>query len=179
MASAFGHITAALSGGYAFFPAHVRWRNAGAAAFCSIVPDFDVIPLFFGVPYRSIYGHRGWSHSILFAVVFGAIVGYWLSQRTPAMRRQLMGWMILATLSHPLLDMLAKGGLGVILFFPFHNQRYFFPMQPIHAAPLGAGGFQAKWGLSVFISEFFWIDLPCLCLIASSYVARKLHKLFF
>jgi inner membrane protein len=178
MASAFGHITAALSGGYVFFPERVRWSNGVAAAFCSIVPDLDVIPLFFGVPYRSIYGHRGWSHSILFALIFGACMGYWLSQKTPTMRRQLMGWMILATLSHPFLDMLTAGGLGVALFFPFNNQRFFFPLQPILASPLGAGGFQAKWGLSVLLSEFYWIDLPCLCLIACSYTVRRLRKLF-
>ncbi len=66
-----------------------------------------------------IYGHRGWSHSILFALIFWTCMGYWLSQKTPTMRRQLMGWMILATLSHPFLDMLTAGGLGVVLFFPF------------------------------------------------------------
>jgi inner membrane protein len=177
MASAFGHIAAALSTGLSFFPKTMRWRTGLMAAFCSIAPDLDVIPLFMGVPYASIYGHRGWTHSILFALLFGSLMGIAISRKTPDLRNALIFWMILATLSHPLLDMLTNGGLGVALFCPFDNSRLFFPWRPILVSPLGIGGFQSKWGLNVLKSEFIWIDLPCLVMIGVALLVRKKTRL--
>ena len=37
-------------------------------AICTIVPDFDVIGFAFGVSYGDVLGHRGFTHSLLFAV---------------------------------------------------------------------------------------------------------------
>src|ERR1019366_3863980 len=39
--------------------------------------------------------------------------------------------------THPLLDALTDGGSGVMLLFPFSEDRLFFPWRPIHVSPLG------------------------------------------
>ena len=49
---------------------------AGAA--CSIVPDLDVIGFSFGVRYNDMLGHRGITHSILFAITLGAVLTFTL-----------------------------------------------------------------------------------------------------
>jgi inner membrane protein len=39
----------------------------------SILPDADVIAFYFGIPYENSWGHRGWTHSIAFALLVGGL----------------------------------------------------------------------------------------------------------
>jgi membrane-bound metal-dependent hydrolase YbcI (DUF457 family) len=48
--------------------------------------------------------------------------------------------LFLAAASHPLLDMLTDGGLGVALLAPFSWSRYFFPFRPIPVSAIGVDG---------------------------------------
>ena len=41
---------------------------------CSILPDADVVGLVFGIQYGDLWGHRGMSHSFLFAVFVGFVL---------------------------------------------------------------------------------------------------------
>src|SRR5262245_23407227 len=84
-----------------------------AAAFCATLPDIDVVTFHFGIPYGSMLGHRGLTHSILFAAIAGTV--------TARAAFVTSAWAIgvvffLATLSHGLLDALTNGGLGVAFF---------------------------------------------------------------
>ena len=63
--------------------------------------------------------------------------------------------------SHGLLDMMTSGGLGVALFAPFYNERYFFPFRPVKVSPIGIDRFFSEWGLKVLWTEFLWIGVPC------------------
>ena len=142
----------------------------GAA--CSIIPDLDVIGFAFGIRYSDMLGHRGLTHSILFAAVLGACLSLTL------FRDAGHGWAIflflfLATLSHTLLDMLTNGGLGVALFAPFSNERYFFPWRPIEVSPIGIGSFFSEWGARVVSSELRWVWLPSSIAFALGYVLRR------
>ncbi|HVR39947.1 MAG TPA: metal-dependent hydrolase, partial [Thermoanaerobaculia bacterium] len=40
-----------------------------AGVIASILPDADVAGFAFGIPYGSMFGHRGFTHSILFALL--------------------------------------------------------------------------------------------------------------
>jgi inner membrane protein len=52
-------------------------------ACCTIVPDFDVVGFFFGIEYESLFGHRGFSHSLLFAALLSTIIVFgFLRERT-------------------------------------------------------------------------------------------------
>ncbi len=46
-------------------------------------------------------------------------------------------FIFVATASHGLLDMFTNGGLGVALFWPFTDARYFFPVRMIDVSPIG------------------------------------------
>jgi inner membrane protein len=43
-------------------------RLMAFAAFCAILPDFDSLAFKFGIPYSLQWGHRGFTHSIAFAI---------------------------------------------------------------------------------------------------------------
>ncbi len=65
-------------------------------------------------------------------------------------------------LSHPSLDALTNGGRGVALFWPFTNERFFFPWRPIEVSPIGIFKFFGPTGQEVVQSELLWIGLPTL-----------------
>src|SRR5207244_12820580 len=68
--------------------------------------------------------------------------------------------LFLSSLSHPLLDALTNGGLGVGFFAPFSNRRYFFPYRPIKVSPIGISSFFSYRGFEVLLSELRWVWLP-------------------
>jgi len=77
MASALSHAVAALSIGTCFYQPQVPKRVWVAGALCSIVPDIDVIGFRFGIHYGDFWGHRGFTHSLVFAALLsGAAIAY-------------------------------------------------------------------------------------------------------
>lgn len=70
-----------------------------------------------------------------------------------------------ATLSHPLLDMLTSGGLGVALYWPYSNERVFFDYRPIAVSPIGIANFFSARGWRVIQSELLWVWLPSAILM--------------
>jgi inner membrane protein len=129
-----------------------------------MLPDADVIGFAFGVRYADAIGHRGLSHSFFFAAVVGVVVaalyGEWRGRRS-----WLAAYFAVVTASHALLDALTDGGLGVALFAPFSNERYFFPWRPIEVSPIGAGFFSDR-GVRVLVSELRWIWVPSALFVA-------------
>src|SRR5437868_1252230 len=88
----------------------------------SLFPDIDVVGFLRGVPYGAPWGHRGATHSLLFAVAGGILVGVaarvsGLGARDSksAVRVTLLATLVLA--SHGLLDSLTDGGLGAALLW--------------------------------------------------------------
>ncbi len=134
------------------------------SAFCAILPDFDTLAFKFGIPYSSQWGHRGFAHSITFAVSV-AIVAMCFSRQLKS-KVWLVGFMVfLATVSHPLLDMCTNGGLGVALYWPYSNERVFFDFRPIAVSPIGVSRFFTERGFAVMKSEFLWVWLPSIILL--------------
>lgn len=173
MCSVFTHpvVPLALS---AFLPpgaASTSLLLAGAA--CSVVPDLDVIGFRFGVRYSDMLGHRGVTHSILFAAALGALLTFVLFRDAAGGSWPVFPFLFLSTLSHTLLDMLTNGGLGVTLFAPFSNERYFFPWRPIEVSPVGVSSFLSDWGVRVILSELRWVWLPSAVMYALGFVARR------
>ena len=132
-----------------------NWKAAVAFSTFSLVPDLDVIAFKFGVPYGAPFGHRGATHSIAFAVAMGvvawAVTRQWKSTLS----------LFLVVLSHPLLDMLTDGGLGVALLWPITPQRSFVPWTPLPVAPLGTGMVSARGAHVVLVEAAafipFWL----------------------
>lgn len=172
MASIFGHIAAACALGVALFPAQARPAVLATAAFCAVAPDLDVLAFRFGVSYGSIWGHRGWTHSLAFAAMLGLPAAVLFFRQRPDFWKIAL-LCVLATLSHPLLDMLTNGGRGCALWWPWSAERLFFPARPIQVSPLGAGAFFSTWGLEVLRSEAVWIGLPGIGLVLLSRFLRR------
>ena len=126
-----------------------------------------------GIAYHDAFGHRGFSHSLLFAA--------WLGVLGAAGCRPLGSgplkaglWIGLATASHSVLDAMTDGGLGVAWFWPWSQQRYFLPWHPIEVSPIGLSRFFSPRGLEVVISEARWVWLPCLGVALAGIGVRRL-----
>ncbi|MCL2524125.1 MAG: metal-dependent hydrolase [Betaproteobacteria bacterium] len=151
----------------------ISGRLLAAGAIAAMLPDADAIGFVLHVPYAAAFGHRGATHSLLFALLLAALAA--LCHRplrtTPWRGAFFVG---LAALSHPLLDACTNGGLGVELWWPFSEQRWFAPFRPIIASPLGPRFFSAR-GWQVMQSEFLWIWLPAAVLAAFIAVWRLIR----
>ncbi len=73
VASAFSHAVAALGIGACFYRPGTPKRVWVIGAFCSVIPDLDVLGFRFGIHYSDFWGHRGFTHSLLFAAFFRAL----------------------------------------------------------------------------------------------------------
>lgn len=143
-----------------------------AGAVCSVVADLDVIGFNFGITYDRMLGHRGFTHSIVFAAALGALLAFTLFRDEPHPWLP-FSFLILSALSHPLLDMLTNGGLGVALFAPFSNERFFWPWRPVEVSPIGLAAFFSHWGMRVLASELIWVWLPSTALVLTATIFRR------
>jgi len=178
VASVFSHAVAALSLGSAFYRPGIPKRVWVAGAFCSVLADIDVIGFRFGVRYGDFWGHRGFTHSLVFAAATAIMAGMIVSKPAiPGISRFLVIlYLFLATASHPLLDAMTNGGLGVAFFSPFDNRRYFLPWRPIRVSPIGVGRFFGSRGFAVLESELIWIWLPAAVFAVLVFGVRRMRQ---
>lgn len=154
------------------FPKVATPRLALAGAICAMVPDVDSIGFQFGVPYESLFGHRGFSHSLLFAAIVGLLATLlFLRGKSKTYWPLVLLYLFVATASHGLLDACTDGGLGIAFFSPFDTTRYFFPFDRIEVSPIGTGFFSHR-GLLVMWSEIKWVWLPSIALAAVALTTR-------
>ena len=131
---------------------------------CASIPDIDVIGFKLGIPYSHVLGHRGFFHSLFFALIFSFLISFLFFKRNNNFisKNHLLYWLyfFLLTASHGILDTFTNGGLGIALLSPFSDQRFFFWDTPIKVSPIGLKAFLNKKSLLVIKSEFFWVWLP-------------------
>jgi inner membrane protein len=157
-----GHVAVGMALGRHEAAASSRGRLAASMAIFSalaLLPDADVVAFVFRIPYSAPWGHRGATHSLVFAALLAlGLVGAARLLRLPPWRTGLLAF--LAVGSHGVLDALTDGGFGAALLWPFSNVRLFAPVRPLPVAPLGTGMFSSR-GLYVVAVEFiaflpFW-----------------------
>lgn len=172
MASIFGHSIVGFTLTKLIDNKQVKWLLF-AAIFSAILPDFDVLTFKLGIPYEHPLGHRGFTHSILFAIIWALILMLAFGRKN-----KLIWFMVifLTTLSHGVLDAMTSGGMGVGFFIPFNNSRHFFSFQGIIVSPLGVGRFFSEWGLRVIVSEIKYVLVPCSLLLIVRFLANKLKN---
>lgn len=176
MASAFGHIVAAIGLNNLFTLKNPLSKKVWITAIiCSVLPDADVISFSLGIPYESMWGHRGISHSLVFALGISILFGILLEKER---KKQILAFFVflIATLSHSLLDALTTGGLGVAFWAPFNNERYFLPWQFIKVSPIGLSNFISAKGINVLKSEFIAIGIPTIITFILLFLKKKLAK---
>lgn len=129
-----------------------------AGIVAAVLPDADVLAFALHIPYADSLGHRGASHSMLFATLM-AVLAALLHRRLRATVVQAAVFVGLCALSHPLLDALTSGGLGVALWWPWSGERFFAPWRPIRVSPFAPQFFSAR-GMATVLSELRWVWLP-------------------
>ncbi len=168
MATIFSHGIVAIALGRCLGYSGSWWKLWVWSVLCSILPDVDVISFAIGIPYEHVWGHRGITHSLFFAVLLSLIVVIGVFRHVPVGSGnwwKLCVYFFLVTASHGVLDAMTNGGLGVAFFAPFDQTRYFFPWTPIEVSPIGLNGFVSARGVQVIVSEFLWIWVPVAALL--------------
>ncbi|TQM03467.1 inner membrane protein [Stenotrophomonas maltophilia] len=185
-----------------------------AGVIAAMLPDADVLAFALHIPYADAFGHRGASHSLLFAGLLAALAAAfaffgsgrpWSAPHSPGSRRpwseqhssgsrrpwsavscqprlaptkagptvastvQAAVFVFVCAASHPLLDAMTSGGLGVALAWPWSEHRFFAPWRPIRVSPFAPQFFSAR-GVATLLSELRWVWLP----LAGAVVAWKL-----
>lgn len=167
MASVIGHATAATAICFGLISKPSR-KILILAIICGILPDMDAAGFFAGIPYGSQWGHRGFTHSVIFALITTLILKqlfYTDYSWTSPEIKPICSVIFLSLLSHSILDAMTTGGYGVAFLWPLTDERYFLPFRPIKVSPMGISSFFSKWGIAVLKSEFLWIGIPSLLFV--------------
>ncbi len=173
MASVFSHAIAALALGTTMRPEPAPPRYWALGATLAALPDADVVAFAFGHPYDTVFGHRGLTHSLVFAAAAASVAVWGAFARLPAAaRRRIWVFLFLATVSHGVLDAMTSGGGGIAFFAPFSSARYFLPWRPILVSPIGLRPFLSDWGVAVLANEARWIWLPAALVATAAAVVR-------
>ena len=174
MASAFTHAIAGLAIGTAFRRPEQSTRFWALGAIGAVLPNVDAIGFWLGVPYDSVFGHRGITHSLLFAAAYALVALLAFSRaRDPAERRRIWLYLFVATASHGMLDGLTTGGRGVAFFAPIVNERLFFPWRPILVSPISVRRFFSQRGLAILGSEIVWVWIPSAVFALGATLVRR------
>lgn len=174
MPTIFTHAVAPLLLGGAAGRRAINHRLLAAGAIAAMLPDADVLAFKLHVAYADNFGHRGATHSLAFALLLGlvAAIGHRRLNSTPWRSGGFVG---LAALSHPLLDACTNDGLGVALWWPFSDVRWFAPFHPISVSPIGVHFFSER-GWQVMASELRWVWMPTVIIAAAIAAWRRTSK---
>jgi inner membrane protein len=174
MASAFTHAIAGLAIGTAFQGKQTPARYWVLGATFAALPDLDGVGFWLGVPYESTFGHRGFTHSLVFAAILAGLGLLAFRDRAFAIERgKIWTYLFLATASHGVLDAMTTGGGGVAFFAPIVNERYFFPWRPILVSPMSIRRFFTARGVAILASEFVYVWLPAAAFAATAYLVGR------
>ena len=107
-------------------------------AIAGTIPDLDVFLRFFYHPIESSLVHRGFSHSLLFAVFFSPLIAYAVS-KLYRNRHAFKTWFwlfFLAIVTHPILDMFTNYGTQFLWPFDFRIAfNTIFVLDPLYTGP--------------------------------------------
>jgi len=133
MPSSLAHAAAALTVAYAIAPRDSFSRVATLAAICAVAPDVDGLPRLLGADPAMLAGHRGVTHSIAGALCIAALMTMVAPRAVAADRGRIAACLLLAALSHGLLDAFTNYGTrqGVAFLAPFSDHRFNAPAQPL------------------------------------------------
>ncbi len=145
-----------------------------AGVIASVIPDLDVLAFRLNIHYSDILGHRGFSHSILFALII-ALAAMALSHQlrsTPDNRIYIRGDFSGVSWAS---GYVYKWRSGVALWWPWTNERFFAPWQVIEVSSLSLHRVFSERGLAVLQSEFLWVWVPAIFLAIGLLVIRRLY----
>jgi inner membrane protein len=104
------------------------------------------------------------------------LAGLWLAKHWKIAPWQGYLWLALCLFSHPLLDMLTNGGVGIALLWPFSGERWFSPWRPVEVSPVAFSRFFTQRGADVLLNEVKTIWLPLMTLALTLFAFRQPQK---
>ena len=108
-------------------------------AIAGTIPDLDVLTKYFVEPIRAIELHRGFSHSIVFCILFAPILGFLIHKIHSKSEATWKDWSMLifwGLFTHPILDSFTTWGTQ--LFWPLEYRIAFkniFVVDPLYTLP--------------------------------------------
>ncbi len=106
-------------------------------AIAGTIPDFDVFAAYFTDTVSALAIHRGFTHSIVFSVLFAPIFGWIVSRYETYKNFKNWSWLFFwSFVTHPILD--AHTTWGTQLFWPFDLRLAFkniFVIDPLYTLP--------------------------------------------
>jgi inner membrane protein len=166
MPTVFSHIAFPVAAAVAMGRARVSTSMLLVGMLATVVPDFDGIAFKLGIPYGGMWGHRGFTHTIGFALAMG-LFGLLLARRWQLPKWKAFAWIALCTFSHPVADTLTNGGIAIPLYWPTTETRFFSPWTPVEVSPIALKRFFAERGAVVIWSEIkvLWIPLMSAAMV--------------
>ena len=164
------HFAPAVALAAAFGTRHVGCRLMAAGAVCAVMPDLDFLLVTMQVDrFSGTYGHRGFTHSLGFALIIGLLGFAWPDRDRPgAARRAFRGsYLALCTASHPLMDSLIDMHICCAWWWPLDGLRHCFDWRPIPMRGVSIHGWER---LRV---ELQWIGLPLFMLANGGMLLRR------
>ncbi|CNI58445.1 metal-dependent hydrolase [Yersinia pekkanenii] len=137
----------------------------------SMIPDLDVLSFKLGIAYGNAFGHRGFTHSLLFAFLLPTLALFFRRCFNASYGR-IWWFLTLSLLSHSVLDSLTTGGMGVGWLWPWSQERFFAPVQVIKVAPFQLSQYLKPNGIAVIKSELWWVWGPGVILMLGLMLRR-------
>lgn len=167
MATIYSHAVVGLGLARLYTGRPMPWTYWILAAALPIVPDLDV---FSTAAYGGALGHRGITHSLLFALAIGSLAA------GATFRRFRVRWWSLAALfsliiaSHGLLDALNRGGANVPFFWPLAGSYGNWGLIPV--SDIGVG-LPDAWRSRAVRAELLWLWLPTAAAVVAVTAWRR------
>jgi len=108
-------------------------------AIAGTIPDLDILARYFVDTVTATEWHRGFSHSILFSILFAPVLGWLVWKLNRKSNANFIDWTLLmfwGLFTHPILD--AFTTWGTQLFWPFKTRLAFqniFVIDPLYTLP--------------------------------------------
>jgi inner membrane protein len=160
MPTIYTHGIVGLGAGGVAFPRCRSWLFWVLAGFLPMIPDFDA---FSTAAYGTTFGHRGFTHSFVFALGIGLLAAGLTFKFLKMRFWTLAVFFFVITVSHGILDAFTTGGYGILWLWPFSNTR-FGPWGPIRVADIGFE-WPSPWSSMAVRSELFWVWLPTALIV--------------
>jgi inner membrane protein len=171
MATLYTHAVAGLGIAQLYTPQRRTWLYWTLAAVLPVLPDCDVFSI---AAYGTILGHRGFTHSLLFAFWLAFLAASLTFRALRANLWALTAVFFAALASHGILDALTKGGENIPFFWPAMATRY-GNWGPIPVSDLGFEPPDPRRSRALR-SELLWIWLPTTVWIVGMILYRLARR---
>jgi inner membrane protein len=171
MATTYTHVVVGLGVAQLYTPRRLRWLYWSLAGLLAAFPDIDV---FSSAAYGAILGHRGWTHSLIFALWLAFLTASLTFRPLRGNLWALTGVFFLAGASHGVLDALTRGGAAIPFFWPLSEQRY-GNWGPIPVSDLALEIPDPRRSRALR-SEMLWVWLPTAVFIVAVAICRYVRR---